>query len=384
MNDGDNKKKALASLLNSAVGSTLANGAFGLAGTGLSMLYNYEQSKQLTGAQREQNAFNSWEAQKQRDYETEMSNTAFQRQVADMRAAGLNPALMYGGTGASGASTPSGSSASGSGNGGQQFDPMQLLSIMMQNGVSLSQLNEQKRVNDSEIALNEAKEDATRAGINKTNAETRKTEAEAILAEFNARPDILSLDKELKEGSLAESRARTAKYLEDVKVQSAMVVKLNADANLSLTESEYKETLIAFQKIQNEVAEKCKQYRINQESYKADSMYWDSVISCVKGSQFEAFGLDIGGLSSNPITMAVQVAGMAGYFTANQLGNGLSGLADVLKEKFGMKESKSNIVEQIEEEFEKMYGKVKDAFNQGTSSLVNDYNSPTYGMHGQN
>lgn len=57
---------------------------------------------------RENNQFNAQQAQAQRDYETQMANTAHQREVADLKAAGLNPILSAGGTGAV---TPQGASA---------------------------------------------------------------------------------------------------------------------------------------------------------------------------------------------------------------------------------------------------------------------------------
>lgn len=56
--------------------------------------------------------FNSQQAQIQREFEERLSNTAYQRAYADMQAAGLNPYLMYG---HSGASTPAVASPTASG-----------------------------------------------------------------------------------------------------------------------------------------------------------------------------------------------------------------------------------------------------------------------------
>lgn len=104
--------------VSAAVVAGIAAGALGLIGqlgNSAAAIYNNERTIN----------FNREEAQKARDFEKMMSDTAFQRQVADLEKAGLNKYLAYN---LGGASSASGSAASVNGLQGTNFDFSNLLS----------------------------------------------------------------------------------------------------------------------------------------------------------------------------------------------------------------------------------------------------------------
>ena len=83
-------------------GGSFINGAMDLIGIGANSAYNNYQSIEAIKEMNETNYLRSLE---NRQYETNLANTAYQRARKDMEAAGINPAML--GNGLSGASTPS-------------------------------------------------------------------------------------------------------------------------------------------------------------------------------------------------------------------------------------------------------------------------------------
>lgn len=196
-----------------------------------SFINSYTQGE-LTGAAREANAFNAEEAQKQRDWEEEMSNTAYQRQVKDMQSAGLNPAVMYGGSGSSGASTPSGSSASSVSPSGHDFSG--LLSSIMDMALLGAQI---KNIN-----ADTANKSAEAAGRNITNANLdaqMKSAIESTLASAeSAKAEALYKNLLIQYGM---PEAEVQNVLKQIAIGDSTISKNEAEAELARVNAAYAE-----------------------------------------------------------------------------------------------------------------------------------------------
>lgn len=193
----------------------------------------------LTPAEQEANLFTANEAQKQRDFEERMSNTAYQRQIADMQAAGVNPALVV--SGGSGASTPSGSAATSvSPNTGELLSAItQIVSLPAQlnllksqaaknnaeaSSISISNetLGEQNRLIldnlRSDLDSKDVQRQLAMSGISKNEADTALANTQAALNRCDEKTR-----NELNGAIIALRNAESAKFTQDVKESAARI-----------------------------------------------------------------------------------------------------------------------------------------------------------------
>lgn len=181
----------------------------------------------LSKAEREQNEFNSFEAQKSRDFQQSLFTqgsefnaeqaqlnrdfqaTQYQTSVKDMQAAGLNPALAFGGiSGMSGASAsssaaPAGAQASGSGRGVQSS-----LSEILQAASFAKSLEKM----DSEIKESNARTDLLGKETEYKGLEIGMFQplTEAKLKQVDSQLQTEAVERRLKESGISVNEAQKA------------------------------------------------------------------------------------------------------------------------------------------------------------------------------
>ena len=210
-NSGVAKSVAIGSILSMFPDNTIL-GSMGRSMTGSG----------LTGAQKQQNQFNADQAAITRQWQEYMRGSNYQTAVEDMKKAGLNPAMMYGGT-TSGASTPSGANASSGTVAGADLSSL----------INMAMAGRQMKLLDAQI--NNVKADTE----NKDADTEGKNISNSYADQLNqAQLAILEKDYWLKDASIQQIE----QLIKNEKVQQSIL-------SMNLTEETEKLAILGYQKV---------------------------------------------------------------------------------------------------------------------------------------
>ena len=174
---------------------------------------------------REQNIFNQYEAQRAREWNQQMDSTKYQRTVADMRAAGVNPALaMQGGVTTQASSNATASAANV---GPAQIDLSQVAQLAMQS----KQLQIQDKLADAEVRLKNA------------DADLKEKDAKVRDDYNNLMMEGMKISNNLNESQISQIRANIGKIGEEVELLKKQAATEEERRYLTMAETSLRRTM---------------------------------------------------------------------------------------------------------------------------------------------
>lgn len=182
-----------------------SNGASGLFGV-LDSLVAYFTRNQLTGAEREQNAFNASEAQISRDFTEYMARNKYSMETQSMQDAGVNPAMVYGG-GNLVPTAANGAAASGSPIGGGSVADLLATLVRMPLELKSMQAEIARSKADAERSKQEGNAAMMNAETNRQNAETAARQAGAAERQATVAEMRQQVDAAMAESNMSVNEA---------------------------------------------------------------------------------------------------------------------------------------------------------------------------------